>query len=65
VRWLAAIERFQGISGDPYQTNYSEALKQGMRDSLEENPLAAAILELIDEAPKGQWSGRPRSCWMC
>lgn len=59
VRWLAAIERFQGIPGDPYQSAYSEALKQGMRDSLEENPLAAAVLELIDEAPKGQWSGTP------
>lgn len=58
-RWLAAIERFQGIPGDPYQTAYSEALKQGMRDSLEENALAAAILELIDEAPKGRWSGTP------
>jgi hypothetical protein len=59
VRWLAAIERFQGIPGDPFQTAYGDALKQGMRDSLEENPLAAAILELIDEAPKGHWSGTP------
>ena len=59
VHWLAAMERFHGIPFDPYQQAYSEALRQGMRDSLEENPLAAAVLELVDGVTVTRWSGTP------
>ena len=58
-RWLAAMERVDGIPGDPYQTQYSEVLKSGMLDSLLEDPLAAAVLALVDGEPGSRWSGTP------
>lgn len=59
VRWLAAIERSMGIPGGPYQAAYSDSLCRSMRGSLEELPLAAAVLELIDGIDKTEWSGTP------
>lgn len=57
--WLAAIEQAQGIPGDPYQTAYSDSLRVTMRDSLEEHPLAGAIIDLLNDLPGARWSGMP------
>lgn len=59
VRWLAAIERFHGSPGDPYQTAYREAMRRGLRDSLEEMPIAAAVFDLVDGVNSRKWTGTP------
>ena len=59
VRWLAAMEMAQGAPAGVYQTEYSEALRHGQLDSLQENELAAAILELADDLSERGWSGTP------
>lgn len=59
VRWLAAMEEAQGAPTGVYQQEYSEALRHGQLDSLQENELAAAVLELVEKLPGGRWSGTP------
>jgi len=59
VRWLAAMEKAHGAPTGVYQQEYSEALRHGQLDSLQENDLAAAILELVEDLPGGRWSGTP------
>ena len=59
VRWLAAYEKVDGLPAGIYQASYSEALSQGQRDSLLDNPLAAAILEFAEERMGTSWSGTP------
>jgi hypothetical protein len=58
-RWLAAMERIDQMPEGTYQEHYSATLNDGMLDSLLENPLAAAILSLIDAEPSGCWSDTP------
>jgi hypothetical protein len=59
VRWLAAYEQADGVPPGIYQASYSAALCQGQRDSLLDNPLAAAILEFAEEGMGESWSGTP------
>ena len=59
VRWLAAYEKVERLPAGIYQASYSEALSQGQRDSLLDNPLAAAILEFAEERMVTSWSGTP------
>lgn len=59
VRWLAAMEMAQGVPAGIYQMQYSGALRHGQLDSLQENVLAAAILDLSDGLPDGHWTGTP------
>lgn len=54
--WLAAMERVDGVPDGVYQAEYSAALDEGMRNSLLEHPVAAAVFDLIDKNPAG-WSG--------
>jgi hypothetical protein len=58
-RWLAAMELVDGLQGDPYQSEYSAALKASMLDSLLEDPLAAPVLALVGDAVGACWSGAP------
>jgi hypothetical protein len=59
VRWMAAMELALGASDhQPYQSAYSESLRRGLRSSLEELPLAGAVLELVDGA-SNEWTGTP------
>ena len=58
VHWLAAMEKVDNAPSGAYQELYSDALKEGMLDSLLENPLAAAVMSFTTES-KGQWSGTP------
>lgn len=59
VRWLAAMERAQGLPAGVYQQVYSDSLKQGQLDSLVENVLASTLLQFADEMKGGEWSGTP------
>lgn len=59
VRFLAAMEKADGVPTGVYQTEYSDALNRGQRDSLTDNILAAAVLEYAEENIAGLWSGTP------
>jgi hypothetical protein len=59
VHWMGAMERSMGALCEPYQMAYTEALRRGMRGSLEEQPLAAAVMELVDRLDRMEWSGKP------
>lgn len=59
VHWLAALEKAEGVPAGVYQAQYSQALSAGMLESLEANPLAAAVIALIEEEVDGRWSGTP------
>lgn len=59
VKWLAAMEIADGTHAGTYQGAYSEALNEGQRDSLQDNVLAAAVLEYAESGMDGQWSGTP------
>lgn len=56
VAWLAAMEMADDVPAGIYQELYSHTLQQGQLDTLMDNPLAAAILEL---AEADDWSGTP------
>jgi hypothetical protein len=53
------MERHLGAPNAPYQTAYSEALRLSMRDSLEESPLAAAVMQLVQAGQRTEWIGTP------
>jgi hypothetical protein len=57
-RWLAAMEMVDGVPTGVYQAQYSAALNDGMLESLESNPLATAIMELVN-GNKDWWTGTP------
>ena len=59
VRWLAALEQAMGLPGEPFQAAYSHSVRRCMRGSLEEQPLAAAVLDLVDGIDRQEWSGTP------
>jgi hypothetical protein len=59
VRWLAAMEMAHGAPAGVYQQEYSAALQHGQLDSLQENVLAAAVLELVENLQGGRWHGTP------
>lgn len=59
VAWLAAMEKAQGVPVGVYQAQYSHVLRQGQLDTLMDNPLAAAIIDFMDESTSGVWSDTP------
>ena len=59
VRWLAAMEKVDGAPTGVYQTQYSAVLNETMLDSLQENPLAAAVMSFVDDNAAAVWSGTP------
>lgn len=58
-RWLAAMEKVDGLPPGPYQLAYGQALDAAMLDTLQENCLAVAVIDLIERQPDGHWSGTP------
>lgn len=58
-RWLAAMEKGVGVGAGTYQGAYSDALKQGQREALLDNVLAATVLEFGENLPDGEWAGTP------
>ena len=59
VQWLAAMEAAQGVPAGIYQMEYSETLRHGQLDSLQENELAAAVLDFVEELQGITWQGTP------
>ena len=59
VHWLAAMEKVDGAPSGVYQAQYSDALKEGMLDSLLEDPLASAVMSFTEENVEASWSGKP------
>lgn len=60
--WLAALELALNHPREmlgAIQEHYSEALKQGQRNSLEENLLGATIVEFAESLGIRSWSGSP------
>lgn len=61
-RWLAALELVHGLPHGPYQQQYVDALNEGQHDSLQENVLAAALLDAVDrltDSGTEQWLDTP------
>lgn len=61
-RWLAAMELVDGVPAGIYQQEYVDALNEGQRDSLQENVLAAVLLDAIDlltQDGTDTWLGTP------
>ena len=59
VKWLAAMEKVQGVPAGVYQDAYSYDLRQGQLDSLLDNIIASTLLEFINDLGTGNWSGKP------
>jgi hypothetical protein len=59
VKWLAAMELADGIPVGIYQLEYRSLLQQGQLDSLLENPVAAATIDLAEELEGQSWKGTP------
>lgn len=59
VQWLAAMELVDDAPPGAYQQEYSAALRQGQLESLQENLLAAAILDFAEGLPESGWTGTP------
>ena len=59
VHWLAAMEMVDGAPEGAYQAEYSRLLNEGQLDSLMENSLAAAMVELTEKLTNKHWVGTP------
>ena len=59
VVWLGGMERVEGVPDGTYQAMYSEALQRGMLETLEENPLAMAVMDLVNGGGRDWWEGTP------
>lgn len=57
-KWLAASEKTNAIPEGTLQSEYSLAINQGQRDALNDNLLAATVLE-FGESLTSKWSGTP------
>jgi len=57
--WLGGMERAEGVAEGTYQLMYSKALQQGILETLEENPLAMAVMELVAGGRRDWWEGTP------
>lgn len=57
-KWLGASEKTNGIPEGALQNEYTVALNQGQRDALNDNLLAAIVLE-FGESLTYKWSGTP------
>jgi len=59
MKWLAALEQVEGISYPVYQDLYSEYVTAGQMNILQENLLATALMEFIQNQPNKKWTGTP------
>ncbi len=59
VEWLAAMEAADGLTAPAFQIQYSDSMRQHQLDSLLDNSLAAAIIDLSDKTFPAAWSGTP------
>jgi hypothetical protein len=63
VRWIAAMERAQGLPEGvaPYQDLFAQVMSEGQLDSLQDNVVGAAILQFAEGLDEGEaeWQGTP------
>jgi len=59
VKWLAAMEQVRNVRKGTFQGLYSEGVNEGQRDSLMDNSLSAAILDLVEDENFTEWTGAP------
>jgi hypothetical protein len=58
-RWLAAMELVRGIEPGKLQLSYCRNIREAMRNTVEDNYLAIALLNFAANSPAGQWKGTP------
>ena len=51
------MEKVYGAPAGVFQMQYSSSLNEGMLESLQENPLAAAVMAFAEDLPEGQVVG--------
>jgi hypothetical protein len=56
-RWLAAMERADGVHADVYQAAYSTLLHEAQLDSVMDSLVGATVLEFAEK--HGEWTGTP------
>ncbi len=54
------MEQVQGLPEGELQMAYSEGLVRAMRDSLDDNPLAEAVIQFASQHQQQPWSGSPQ-----
>jgi hypothetical protein len=59
VLWLAAMEKAMGLPEGQLQKAYSDNLVGAMADSLQDNPLADAVLQFAQQHTQRPWAGTP------
>ena len=59
VRVLAAMEKVDDVPAGIYQAEYSDVLNRSMLESLQENPLAAAMLSFVADEVEDSWTDTP------
>lgn len=57
--WLAAMELAMGYPADSLQEIYDEFTREMQLESLQDNPLAAAILAFVENMTEPVWTGTP------
>ena len=57
-RWLAAMEKVDDAPPGAYQSLYSECLVEAQLESLLANPLAAALIDFVQDR-RTTWQGKP------
>ncbi len=60
-RWLAAMEKVQGLEPGSLQNAYSDNLKEAQLDTLQGSTLASSVLSFVESiGNKGFWQGTPQ-----
>lgn len=58
-RWLAALERVEGVPEGVYQQAYSASMGDIVLDGLMDDPVATAVIDLVERQPVHSWRGAP------
>lgn len=64
VKYIAAIEDIYEKPKGELQGLYSRLLNDAQQDAVLENPLAAMVIEMMQEETRGSWSGTPTELLM-
>jgi hypothetical protein len=57
--WLAAMEKALGMPEGQLQRAYSDNLIGAMQDTLQDNPLADAVMQFAQKPGQVSWTGTP------
>ena len=58
-RWIAAIEKVNGIRAGLYQSIYHDAVSEAQLDAVMDNPIGEALVALMARERCGTWTGTP------